>query len=399
MSAPVVFQYQQALDEFRREGREPPLLKRMSELISLLDLTITLGSSVGGAEPLDAALLVVMGELQVSRAALFVAEGEGRYRRRAAQGPSRRSTGGPRGGRSRGGAVRPGAGCPRRGGVRSRVPGAQGGPAARPPRSRAPGRGAAVRGRGAGLSREPRRLRRDPHRERARLRGAAAGQPLAVRQGVPAPQPLRRRPRAQREPRRGVDRAARDHDGHGPLPRHPLRALPARRGRAHPRPRAGREGGRGPALHPGRRGPPPARASRAARHRRPRAGGAAGGPREGAVRARGAARGGGAAERCRRGGGAAGRARVRRGGPRLRRRPRAAGPGRARGRAGAAPPRREGAPGPRAPDRARDPAEPLPADLAAGGGLRGRGPEPLVLRGRAATTTTSSPSTGGGWGS
>ena len=29
MRAPVVFQYQQALDEFRREGREPPLLKRM----------------------------------------------------------------------------------------------------------------------------------------------------------------------------------------------------------------------------------------------------------------------------------------------------------------------------------------------------------------------------------
>ena len=86
MSAPVVFQYQQALDEFRREGREPPLLKRMSELISLLDLTVTLGSSVGGAETLDAALLVVMGELQVSRAALFVAEGEGRYRRRAARG-------------------------------------------------------------------------------------------------------------------------------------------------------------------------------------------------------------------------------------------------------------------------------------------------------------------------
>jgi len=71
--APVVFQYQQALDEFRREGREPPLLKRMSELISLLDLTVTLGSSVGGAETLDAALLVVMGVLQVSRAALFVA--------------------------------------------------------------------------------------------------------------------------------------------------------------------------------------------------------------------------------------------------------------------------------------------------------------------------------------
>ena len=46
MEPPVVFQYQRALDEFRRAGREPPLLKRMSELISLLDLTTTLNSGL-----------------------------------------------------------------------------------------------------------------------------------------------------------------------------------------------------------------------------------------------------------------------------------------------------------------------------------------------------------------
>jgi sigma-B regulation protein RsbU (phosphoserine phosphatase) len=86
VTTPVVFQYQQALDEFRREGREPPLLKRMSELISLLDLTTTLGSTLTGPEILDAALLIVMGELQVSRGALYVADGEGRFRRRAARG-------------------------------------------------------------------------------------------------------------------------------------------------------------------------------------------------------------------------------------------------------------------------------------------------------------------------
>ena len=86
MSTPVVFQYQQALDAFRREGREPPLLKRMSELISLLDLTTTLGSTLSGTEILDAALLIVMGELQVSRGGLYVREGEGLYRRRAARG-------------------------------------------------------------------------------------------------------------------------------------------------------------------------------------------------------------------------------------------------------------------------------------------------------------------------
>ncbi len=86
MSTPVVFQYQRALDEFRREGREPPLLKRMSELISLLDLSTTLGSTLSGSEILDAALLIVMGELQVARGALYVAEGGGRYRLRAARG-------------------------------------------------------------------------------------------------------------------------------------------------------------------------------------------------------------------------------------------------------------------------------------------------------------------------
>ena len=85
MTTPVVYQYQQALDEFRREGREPPLLKRMSELISLLDLTTTLGSSLTGGEILDAALLIVMGELQVSRGALWVAA-EGEFRLRASRG-------------------------------------------------------------------------------------------------------------------------------------------------------------------------------------------------------------------------------------------------------------------------------------------------------------------------
>jgi sigma-B regulation protein RsbU (phosphoserine phosphatase) len=85
VTTPVVYQYQQALDEFRREGREPPLLKRMSELISLLDLTTTLGSSLTGGEILDAALLIVMGELQVSRGALWVAA-EGEFRLRASRG-------------------------------------------------------------------------------------------------------------------------------------------------------------------------------------------------------------------------------------------------------------------------------------------------------------------------
>jgi sigma-B regulation protein RsbU (phosphoserine phosphatase) len=86
VSTPVVFQYQRALDEFRREGREPPLLKRMSELISLLDLTATLNSTLSGREILDAALLIVMGELQVSRGALYVREAEKGFELRSSRG-------------------------------------------------------------------------------------------------------------------------------------------------------------------------------------------------------------------------------------------------------------------------------------------------------------------------
>jgi sigma-B regulation protein RsbU (phosphoserine phosphatase) len=83
---PVVLQYQQALDTFRREGREPPLLKRMSELISLLDFTTTLSSPLSRDEILDAALLVVMGELQAGRGGLFVRNAGGSFELRALRG-------------------------------------------------------------------------------------------------------------------------------------------------------------------------------------------------------------------------------------------------------------------------------------------------------------------------
>jgi sigma-B regulation protein RsbU (phosphoserine phosphatase) len=85
-NTPVVFQYQRALDAFRREGGPSPLLKRMSELISLLDLTTTLNSSLSGAEILDAALLIVMGELAAMRGALFVRAEGGGYRVQASRG-------------------------------------------------------------------------------------------------------------------------------------------------------------------------------------------------------------------------------------------------------------------------------------------------------------------------
>ncbi|HWX24466.1 MAG TPA: hypothetical protein VN083_05460, partial [Vicinamibacteria bacterium] len=83
---PVVYQYQRALDEFRREGREPPLLKRMSELISLLDFTTTLNSPLSREEILEAALLIVMGELQAGKGGLFVRSAAGPFEVRATRG-------------------------------------------------------------------------------------------------------------------------------------------------------------------------------------------------------------------------------------------------------------------------------------------------------------------------
>jgi sigma-B regulation protein RsbU (phosphoserine phosphatase) len=86
METPVVFQYQQSLHEFRAGGVPDVLLKRMSELISLLDLTTTLGSGLAGGEILDAALLIVMGELQARRGCFLVRDHGGQYRLRAARG-------------------------------------------------------------------------------------------------------------------------------------------------------------------------------------------------------------------------------------------------------------------------------------------------------------------------
>jgi len=87
METPVVLEYQRALEGFRRaSGAEGPFLKRMSELISLLDLTTTLSSSLSSQEILDAALLIVMGELQCSRGCILVRKDSGHYLVRASRG-------------------------------------------------------------------------------------------------------------------------------------------------------------------------------------------------------------------------------------------------------------------------------------------------------------------------
>jgi phosphoserine phosphatase RsbU/P len=87
MDVPVVLQYQKTLDDFRRGAATPgAILKRMSELISLLDLTTTLSSGLSNAEILNASLLVVLGELNASRGGLFVRSEAGGFELRASRG-------------------------------------------------------------------------------------------------------------------------------------------------------------------------------------------------------------------------------------------------------------------------------------------------------------------------
>lgn len=89
---PAVSPYQRALDDYRRGGEFGPALeKRMSELISLLDLSTTLSSSLSGDEILDAALLIVMGELRAQRGVILVRV-EDRFELRAQRGCSLSTT-------------------------------------------------------------------------------------------------------------------------------------------------------------------------------------------------------------------------------------------------------------------------------------------------------------------
>jgi sigma-B regulation protein RsbU (phosphoserine phosphatase) len=84
---PVVAAYQRMLDRFRREGRDPPLLKGLSELIALLEVATVLNSDVAGEDALGgAALPIIMRELEVERAALFVRSEDGAWALRASRG-------------------------------------------------------------------------------------------------------------------------------------------------------------------------------------------------------------------------------------------------------------------------------------------------------------------------
>jgi sigma-B regulation protein RsbU (phosphoserine phosphatase) len=78
--------YQKALDQLRRKGRKSPLLKRMSELVSLHEIATTLSSGLASEEALDGALLIVTRELQVERGAFFARSEDGAFVLRTSRG-------------------------------------------------------------------------------------------------------------------------------------------------------------------------------------------------------------------------------------------------------------------------------------------------------------------------
>lgn len=78
--------YQTLLDQIRRgEPDQATLLRRVSELVSLVDLVGTLGSGLTSEQILESALLIVMGQLQCTRGALLVRSGSA-YRVQAGRG-------------------------------------------------------------------------------------------------------------------------------------------------------------------------------------------------------------------------------------------------------------------------------------------------------------------------
>jgi sigma-B regulation protein RsbU (phosphoserine phosphatase) len=83
---PLVHDYRQVLDHLRRKGSKVPALKRVSELVSLLELTTTLGSNSAGGELLGAALRIVMAETQATHGAFFVRGDDGTLTLRASSG-------------------------------------------------------------------------------------------------------------------------------------------------------------------------------------------------------------------------------------------------------------------------------------------------------------------------
>jgi sigma-B regulation protein RsbU (phosphoserine phosphatase) len=83
---PFVSPYRQALDRFRHERGKAALLERMSELVSLHEITTTLSSGLAIEEALDGALRIVTRELRVERGAFFARSEDGALVLRASRG-------------------------------------------------------------------------------------------------------------------------------------------------------------------------------------------------------------------------------------------------------------------------------------------------------------------------
>jgi len=86
VTIPVVQKCREELETLRLEGREPALVARLSQLVSLLDLTTRLGWTQSGGEIPDAALAFVIGEMEVGAGALYLTCGGRGFERRAARG-------------------------------------------------------------------------------------------------------------------------------------------------------------------------------------------------------------------------------------------------------------------------------------------------------------------------
>ena len=205
---PAVHRYQEILDHLGREGTPASFLKRASELVALVDLANGLGAGLPGHETLEAALRIVMRELQVERGALFVRREDGAFEIRASRGlppemPStlalRRAPERSDDPRARGRSPRPvtvSPCCARSIAASARSPCSAWGRARK---------GARTAAEEHGFLRSVAACAARSDRERPHPRRAAPGEPAAVGQGVPAPQPVRHQPRAGRGLRGGGD--------------------------------------------------------------------------------------------------------------------------------------------------------------------------------------------------
>ncbi len=89
MTVPVVQRCREELESLRREGREPALVARLSQLVALHDFATRLVWTARGDEIPDTVLGFVMGELEAAAGVLYVSGGDALFERRASRGLAR----------------------------------------------------------------------------------------------------------------------------------------------------------------------------------------------------------------------------------------------------------------------------------------------------------------------